>query len=389
MPVEFAKIKEPVGAGSSSAGSHRPIKNLTDDVKVIQETLNTLKVEDGGASPKLPLSGAISGASDATVTAIRAFQRLHFGWEDGVVDPGNKTESKMRELLKLHGPRIEPPKPVVPKPVIPSVSPSRIGTREQPPGEKFLLVEVPDNRSKEDLDFSARSVRAGMVASARVGVAMLEPTLLLEAELAREMIVGGSTAMTLFNAWTSNTTVSERNFPDLDTAVESTPGFLDGIRDIERRIKANLREQFRLGEIDYHDLVTGTGPTRRWSDTIAATEAGKATGRMLPSLEPPSVSLSLVDDRVAKICIGSFQGVRVFLTRFSANLAESEFEATLVYELLDHFGVDDDDCEVATRGIHGTPGQVAMWVLQHHHRPGHIPWITLVRVFRSISGSLV
>ena len=61
---------------------------------------------------------------------------------------------------------------------------------------------------------------------------------------------------------------------------------------------------------------------------------------------------------------------------------------TVKYHIRDHFGVDDEDCEISTEGLHGTPGQVAMWVLQHHRRPGHQPWITVVNVDRTVRGTL-
>ena len=52
----------------------------------------------------------------------------------------------------------------------------------------------------------------------------------------------------------------------------------------------------------------------------------------------------------------------------------------------DHFGVDDEDCEVRLRGFHGTPGQVAMWVLQHFSA-GHCPFIDQVLIDRDFSGA--
>jgi hypothetical protein len=258
----------------------------------------------------------------------------------------------------------------------------------QPPGESFLLTEVLDDRTKIDLDFSARANRASMIAQARVAAAMLEPNIMLEGELGREMLVGGSTAMVLFRAWIGNTVLNERNFAALDADTATTPGFTAAAGRFEAKVNANLREQWGLGKVDYHDLVTGKGPTHLWSDTIPPREPGRATARLLTALEPPSPSLSLIDDTPVKICIGSFQGVKVFLSDFKVDVSGPTYQGTLNYELRDHFGVDDDDCEIAIRGLHGTPGQVAMWVLQHHRRPGHVPWITLVKVKRAIRGLL-
>lgn len=258
----------------------------------------------------------------------------------------------------------------------------------QPSSEVLRLTEVKDDPTKVDLDFSPRPVRASLAARIRVETNDILPTTALETMLGMEMLVGGSVAMELFDAWKANGILSDRNFKSLDAVVASTPGFVKAAEAFEAEVRRNLSAQFRAGSVDYHDLVTGAGPVRKWSDVISGVEPGKASGRALPSLSPPSVSLSLVDDRVAKICIGSFQGVSVSLTDFKANTsAPATFSGTLRYELRDHFGVDDDDCEVAAKGLHGTPGQVAMWILQHRRRPGHIPWITVVKVERRISGT--
>src|SRR5262245_43031944 len=88
----------------------------------------------------------------------------------------------------------------------------------QPPGESFLLTEVPDDRTKIDLDYSPRACRASMVARARVATAMYQPTAALEAALGAEMLVGGATALTLFRSWIANGALTERNFPALDGA---------------------------------------------------------------------------------------------------------------------------------------------------------------------------
>lgn len=258
----------------------------------------------------------------------------------------------------------------------------------QSSSEVFRLTEVKDDPAKIDLDFSPRSVRASFAATVRVEANSVLPTGALETMLGIEMLVGGAVAMELFEAWKSNGILSTRNFKSLDAVVASTPGFVKAAEAFEADVRRNLSAQFRAGSVDYHDLVTGAGPTRQWSDVISGVEPGKASGRALPSLSPPGVRLSLVDDRVAKICIGSFQGVSVSLTNFKASTSSpASFSGTLLYELRDHFGVDDDDCEVSTNGFHGTPGQVAMWILQHHRRPGHMPWITQVKVERRISGT--
>jgi hypothetical protein len=259
----------------------------------------------------------------------------------------------------------------------------------QPSGDVFLIASKLDNPRKQDLDCSARPIHASAVAQARVAVAMHEPTVALEADLLREMMVGGGVAIALFNAWRGNTSRAvERSFAGLNSAMATTPGFVRTATGFEARLRENLRAQQRTGVVDYHDLVTGPGPERPEFDESTTPEAGRATGRMLPRLMPPYVDLSLMHDRVAKICIGSIQGIRIWIKDFRACESPATYTATLRYELRDHFGVDDEDCEIAAAGLHGTPGQVAMWVLQHHRRPGHCPWITVVHVERTVRGSL-
>ncbi len=52
------------------------------------------------------------------------------------------------------------------------------------------------------------------------------------------------------------------------------------------------------------------------------------------------------------------------------------------------FGVDDTDCESDTQ-LHGTPGQQAFWILQHFHRPGHMPFKLVVNISRTLSRTLL
>jgi hypothetical protein len=259
----------------------------------------------------------------------------------------------------------------------------------QPAGEDLLIASVMDDPAKEDLDATTRPVRAGTVARARVAVAMVEPTAALEAYLLREMLVGGTVAVGLFNAWCRNSRrAEERNFPGLDTAMGETPGFVAAATRFEGFVRENLRAQRRAGTIDYRDLVTGDGPARAGVGDSPRQERARSTGRTLPSCPPPDVDLDLRQDRTPKICIGSMQGIRIWIRSLRATESPAAYTATVKYEIRDHFGVDDDDCEISRQGLHGTPGQVAMWVLQHHRRPGHMPWITVVRVERRIQGSL-
>ncbi len=215
-----------------------------------------------------------------------------------------------------------------------------------------------------------------------------------EALLRNEMSVGGTTALEMFTFWTGHSVVPPplKNFASLDTATARTQNFVRAAERFETRLKENLQEQLSLGLVDYHDLVTGPGPERVRDAFVPPREPGKATGRMLPAVEPILPDLGIQQDTVVKICIGSFQGIRVSLSNFQVSLTgipsfPGSFSGKLLYELRDHFGVDDEDCEVRLAGIHGTPGQVAMWVLQHYTASGHKPFIDQVLVQRDFSGN--
>ena len=90
--------------------------------------------------------------------------------------------------------------------------------------------------------------------------------------------------------------------------------------------------------------------------------------------------------------IGSFQGSNVFLEDFSADATTRAYRAVLIYEFFDHFGADDDDL-VNKSGLrhldaHGSPGQVALWVLQRERHPNHQPFVLKVVIEETIADTL-
>jgi hypothetical protein len=76
-----------VGAG----GANRPA-----DVLTIQKLLNLLPPALGGTLPRLVTDSLVG---PLTTGAIRAFQQLHFGWNDGRVDPQQKTITRLGEVV--------------------------------------------------------------------------------------------------------------------------------------------------------------------------------------------------------------------------------------------------------------------------------------------------
>jgi hypothetical protein len=82
--------------------------------------------------------------------------------------------------------------------------------------------------------------------------------------------------------------------------------------------------------------------------------------------------------------LGSFQESRVRLVGLKI-VSGREFTAKLQYEVFDHFGCDDTDLEGLPS--HGTPGQIAMWLLARDpsHAPGHKPFVVRIHVLRSVA----
>lgn len=96
------------GAGEQPAGGDEEISisasvglhgaNFSSDVVKIQDALNHVSTENGGASPKLNPDGK---CGQKTANAIRNFQLKHFGWKgsDSLIEPGKQTLAKLNEIL--------------------------------------------------------------------------------------------------------------------------------------------------------------------------------------------------------------------------------------------------------------------------------------------------
>jgi peptidoglycan hydrolase-like protein with peptidoglycan-binding domain len=76
------------GSTSITASVGRGGRNLADDVRAVQSALNAQDVADGGPGVKLAVDGLVG---PLTIAAIEHYQRHHFGWADGRVDPDGPT----------------------------------------------------------------------------------------------------------------------------------------------------------------------------------------------------------------------------------------------------------------------------------------------------------
>jgi hypothetical protein len=109
-------------------------------------------------------------------------------------------------------------------------------------------------------------------------------------------------------------------------------------------------------------------------------EDADAVSAMLKSngkLDAPGMPFFTIGDLLG--ILGSFQEIQVHLTAYRK---ANKYEITLLYILFDHFGCDDGDLEGLP--THGTPGQIAMWLLARDpgHAPGHKAFIVRIEVER-------
>lgn len=72
-----------------------PASNRPQDVETIQSMLNQVPPNQGGPTPLLDADGMVG---PLTIGAIKKFQKFHFGFQDGRVDPNQKTHTKLNEF---------------------------------------------------------------------------------------------------------------------------------------------------------------------------------------------------------------------------------------------------------------------------------------------------
>jgi peptidoglycan hydrolase-like protein with peptidoglycan-binding domain len=72
-----------------------PAPNRFQDVETIQSLLNQVPPNQGGPQPLLDLDGI---CGPLTTGAIRRFQQFQFNFQDGRVDPNQRTLAKLNEF---------------------------------------------------------------------------------------------------------------------------------------------------------------------------------------------------------------------------------------------------------------------------------------------------
>jgi hypothetical protein len=425
--------------GGTVRGETAP--NQAGDMIAVKQLLNRIPKEQGGTKNPLKPPGDLneddtnkSGPEfEKLVTAIKEFQRKQALFRhadgnlgvDGRVDPSGAPGARTLDRLNFIA-NGQPPDP-------PSVSVVAKNTVEQPPGEEFLLAAVKDERDpalNDDLDNTKRKNKAVLevALAALLGKldAELEEIMGDELDKAQNKGVARQAKEFFFNNPTARI---EKSFPDLDKLVESAPEFVAEAEEFEGRVLRNLQAQAVTPPdlaVDFHDLVTGNGPVwpQKREDRkkrAQSPEPGQKTKRLLNPLRPPDIAfeastgnlffagvLGIGTIPTAKVVIGNAQGVHVSMKDFRITDRldpKGPFEATLIYKIFDHFGINDEDCVRDAKG-HGTEGQRAFWVLQHFRHLGdnqrdgglfnkaiavtkpHQPYVVVMTVTRTIKGVL-
>jgi hypothetical protein len=264
--------------------------------------------------------------------------------------------------------------PDLPIPPIDPFGPFQVVIFDEP--APFLIWRQADNRQEDDLDIRRRDPDPANMegplppASQRLlqGARLLDEANLQKAMLLELGGAGRGLGLDMANKFFKNQSVSEITFGPSDKltqAVQAAPTFKGKLQNFESQISTVLQAGIKQRKVcDYHDLA----------------EAKKTVAFSLPSFLFNRAEIQL------KATIGGMKGGSVFLKNFDASQDTRRWKATLSFVLLDHFGINDDDLRPV--GGHGTFGQICMWVLQHHHRPGNCPFISKFVFEVEASGTL-
>lgn len=195
----------------------------------------------------------------------------------------------------------------------------------------------------------------------------------LEQRVKKEMNMTGvgDVAEELFNAFINN---KKEDWSDPGRIVKT---FLPGSKIFNTVISD---ENFRISMMGLRNQVNST-----LVDCFRTTQTVDYTMLREPitnpgggPVKPPSHHLTwggmhnLVVNNPLAYALGSIQGSTVRLKDFKVNADKQEYTATLTVELFDHFGSDNSDLK--DEGMHGTEGQICLWILQHErHRESGSP----------------
>jgi hypothetical protein len=206
----------------------------------------------------------------------------------------------------------------------------------------------------------------------------------LQAFMSAELqFFAGSIGMECFRRFVNNPKACDPSVfattSDLSNKVEALDVFKKASAAVTAELDAALKKQAATGVLDVNLLEANTETKGKFGRPQRTNPNGIKTS--------VDLEISKLEVTLQAVIGGSFQGGKVSLMDFVANPVTMTYSATLQYTLIDHFGVDNGD--VLPPPPHGSPGQISFWVLQHHHHPGHNPYITTVEIDRLVNGRLV
>lgn len=267
---------------------------------------------------------------------------------------------------------------------------------------QFVLAEEFDDANSEDLKFNdppfplQTTAEVLITSTMEIGeaISFLIPKEVKRQALMRlELAVAGSDALRLVSLFVRNAfTPSAASFgtifgvgTDLSNRVRNSAEFKKEHEGVRSDIDKALKKQFITGTIDFNKMKGGEQRDTKFKvpDFIGAK---KGAGEGVE--EPARVGFSVTSSFGLGALIGDFQGCKVVLKSFDVDQSRNTYRATIRYEFVEHFGLDNSDVNPLSSLGHGTPGQVAFWLLQHKSRPGHMPFRYLVIVEQEIAGSL-
>jgi len=298
---------------------------------------------------------------------------------------------------------LETPVPFGPSlpPLFPT-APALVVVPFPPNAAQFVLAQEFDDANSEDLKFNdpafplQTTAEILITSTMEIGeaVSFLIPKEVKRQALMRsELAVAGSDALRLVSLFVRNSfTPSAASFgtifdvgTDLSNRVRNSAEFKKEHEGVRSDIDKALKRQFLTGTIDFNKMK---GVPQRDPKFKVPSFLGTPKGAGVGVEEPARVGFSVTSSFGLGALIGDFQGCKVVLKSFIVDQSRSTYRATIRYEFVEHFGLDNSDVNPLSSLGHGTPGQVAFWLLQHKSRPGHMPFRYLVIVEQEITGSL-
>lgn len=263
----------------------------------------------------------------------------------------------------------------------------------------FVLAEEFDDPNSEDLSFAdppvppqtaaQQAITTSMEAGELLTRPLISPVLKRESLMKAELgVSNGADGIALINFFIANgvpatSRTARLEFgpgTSLSNRVRDTKAFETEHEFARSDLDKALKRQFVNGLIDFRLLI---GLPQRDTKFKVPNFLGNPAGVK----EPPRVGFPVSEPTLLAL-IGDFQGCKLILKAFDVDTSKNTYRATLRYEFVEHFGLDNSDVNPFSSPGHGTLGQVAFWLLQHKSRPGHVPFRYFVIVEKDISGSL-